>query len=281
MDTRTKSRVSVNTLLYAGQGLRCSEDLSRLLSRHLLSRPLLSRHLRVRATLCGLKLGNDLDSPPMFASPWLGTLDYQAGLRAQDEAYRLALASGEATILGLEHSHTVTLGKRGDRASDLFASHLELAAEGVAVVHADRGGQATLHSPGQLVIYPILPLKNWGLGPRAYIELLEETTIQTLASLGVSVTRKTDEPGLYSDAGKMVFFGVRIRNGVSLHGLSLNVRNDLSKFAWIRSCGRTAEAFDRVSEHGWTGSPPEMFSLWIQQFSRVLGLTLDSSQAGD
>ncbi len=220
----------------------------------------------------------------MVESRWLGRISYEDGLRAQDEA--CAAVETRATvpiILGLEHTATITLGKRGNVESDLPVGIQALEKRGFEIARADRGGQATLHSPGQLVIYPIVPLRPYQLGARAYVEILEASTRSFLADLGVTATRKADEPGLYTAAGKLAFFGIRIRNGITRHGLSINVSNDLGLFAWIRSCGRPLETFDRLQAHGCPGPLNELFSLWVRQFSAHLqgssAGALDSSPA--
>lgn len=213
---------------------------------------------------------------------WLSQVDFADALRRQEAAYD-AVSSGNAPlgrVLGLEHPDTITLGKRGDMEADLREGFSVLRERGCDVVTADRGGQATLHSPGQLVIYPILPLRRFSLGARAYVELLEDVSQSTLSGLGIE-THKRSEPGLYSEQGKLVFFGLRIRNGISLHGLSINVANDLEKFAWIRSCGRCVETFDRLQNHGYSGSTESLFSLWIQELSRELKQRGWISQAAD
>lgn len=225
---------------------------------------------------------------PGIPSQWLGKVSYPTGLSWQERTFD-AITSGEAPmgrILGLEHDDTITLGKRGKATLDLREQTDRLRdVHGCAVETTDRGGQATLHSPGQLVVYPILPLRRLGLGARAYVEALEEITSSTLLRLGLETSRKTDEPGLYTAFGKIAFFGLRIRNGISQHGLSINVSNDLTKFTWIRSCGREAERFDRLCDtkaaQPWPGTPQDLFSLWIQQFNDHFRARLDSSKRSD
>ena len=74
--------------------------------------------------------------------------------------------------MGFEYPVTITLGIRGQTSVDLLESVEVLEKRGLSVIPTDRGGKATIHSPGQLVIYPILPLKNWGLGVKDYGDYL-------------------------------------------------------------------------------------------------------------
>src|SRR5688572_18257235 len=111
---------------------------------------------------------------------WLGLLPYTDSLELQAfEADRIR-DSHSGVLLGVEHPSTITLGKRANPTLDLKKTIPALEEDGIYTVHIDRGGEAVLHSPGQLVIYPILPIRNWNLGVQDYVNLLEESTIQLL-----------------------------------------------------------------------------------------------------
>jgi lipoyl(octanoyl) transferase len=107
----------------------------------------------------------------------------------------------------------------------------------IAVIKSDRGGQITYHGPGQVVMYPMLKLKNYGLGVKALVSILEETVIDLLNGYQISGSRRDDAPGVYVDQAKIAALGLRIRRGTSYHGLSLNVDMDLSPFKNIDPCG--------------------------------------------
>ncbi len=206
-------------------------------------------------------------------SRWLGQVEYQQGVELQDSEKIRLKEQKRGTIFGLEHLDVITLGKRGDLQADLNASPAEIAAQEVALHQSARGGQATLHARGQLVIYPILPLRDFGIGARKYVETLEAATLAFLAELGVSAHRGADEPGLYTSSGKLVFFGIQISQGFSSHGIAINVANDLRLFSLIRSCGKTAEKFDSLRLKGATAQLQELFFLWVQHFQKTLNLT--------
>ncbi|MES2855284.1 MAG: lipoyl synthase, partial [Bdellovibrionota bacterium] len=87
----------------------------------------------------------------LINAQWCGLLSYAEGLRAQEEAVSSVSGASPGLILGLEHSSVITLGKRGIPEEDLNASETELRARKVELFRSERGGQATLHSPGQLV----------------------------------------------------------------------------------------------------------------------------------
>jgi len=168
---------------------------------------------------------------------WLGTCDYERGLELQSAAVEKVKQTLQAQFLSCEHPTVITLGKRGQSLTDVLTSMEVLREKNIKIIATDRGGQATLHNPGQLVIYPIIPLREWGIGVREYVECLERATAYFLAEYGMEVTRG-NEPGLFVDGQKIAAFGIRIDRGVSLHGLAININNDLESFSLIRQCGQ-------------------------------------------
>jgi lipoyl(octanoyl) transferase len=168
---------------------------------------------------------------------WLGLCDYEKALTVQIDTLEKVRVSGVAVCLGLEHPQVITLGKRGQAINDLLASMETLREQGIKIIGTDRGGQATLHNPGQLVIYPIIPLRVWKLGVKDYVECLERATAIFLAEYGLDVTRGY-EPGLYVEGKKIAAFGIRVLHGITLHGLAININNDLEAFKLIRQCGQ-------------------------------------------
>ena len=171
---------------------------------------------------------------------WLwrpGLVEYARALEWQ-RARAAALADGgegEALAL-LEHPPVYTLGARGDD-SHLLASPQALAAFGAEVVSTDRGGNVTFHGPGQLVAYPILDLRSRGVGAASYVRSLEAIMIEAAARFGVHGERVRGRPGVWVDGAKLAATGVRVKRGVSSHGLALNVSTDLEWFARIVPCG--------------------------------------------
>ncbi|MCB0349263.1 MAG: lipoyl(octanoyl) transferase LipB [Bdellovibrionales bacterium] len=170
-------------------------------------------------------------------------------------------------VMGLEHSPVITLGRRANKLLDLQIDEKTIKGLGYEVVQSERGGQATLHHPGQLVIYPILPLKNFNLGIRAYVDLLLVVTKDLLSSYGIHTMLGSERPGLYTASGKIVFIGIRVENGISRHGIAINVSNDLSEFHLIASCGVIDSKLDKVS-HYVNIDTKTLFLQW-QDFLRI------------
>ena len=160
----------------------------------------------------------------------LGRVDYgptwQAMLAFTSE--RSATTPDEIWIV--EHPPVFTLGQAGK------PEHL-LHDVGIPVVKIDRGGQITYHGPGQVVIYLLLDLSRLKIKVRELVTAIEQAVIDFLAAYGVTAERHDGAPGVYVGAAKIAALGLKIKNGCSYHGLSLNVDMDLSPFAAINPCG--------------------------------------------
>ncbi len=160
-------------------------------------------------------------------------------------------------ILGGEIRPTITQGVRAQESDILDSQHFE-------VFKVQRGGETTLHSPGQLVIYPILNIKSLKMGVRAYVELLLKISVETFKDFGLTVSASVSPVGLFSSVGKIGFCGLQIKQGVSLHGLSLNVTNDLKHFDSIVSCGLKSTCYDKLENYVPHISPEAVFSRWVE-----------------
>ena len=130
----------------------------------------------------------------------------------------------------VEHLPVFTQGLAGK------AEHL-LAPGDIPVISVDRGGQITYHGPGQVVIYCLLDVRRLGLSVRGLVTALEQAVITLLARYGVVARSRPAAPGVYVDDAKIASLGLRLRQGRSYHGLSLNVDMDLEPFTRINPCG--------------------------------------------
>jgi lipoyl(octanoyl) transferase len=130
----------------------------------------------------------------------------------------------------VEHPPVFTQGLAGK------AKHL-LASGDIPVIQVDRGGQVTYHGPGQVVVYCLLDVRRLGLSVRGLVTALEQAVIDLLAAYGIIAQARPDAPGVYVNGAKVASLGLRIRQGRSYHGLSLNVDMDLEPFTRINPCG--------------------------------------------
>lgn len=182
----------------------------------------------------------------MLEVRWLGQVPYAEALALQDRAVAERIAgSAPDQLLLLEHPPVVTLG-RSARPEHLLRSPAELAACGIELHHAKRGGDVTWHGPGQLVGYPIVDLRARGAADvHAYLRGIEQALLEALAGLGVPGKRIPGMTGVFveresQDAGperKIASIGVGLRRWVSFHGFALNVSADLDGFGLIVPCG--------------------------------------------
>jgi lipoyl(octanoyl) transferase len=153
-----------------------------------------------------------------------------------------AIRSGDAPerVWLLEHSPVYTSGTSA-KATDLLNPRFP-------VYQTGRGGQYTYHGPGQRIAYVMLDIRKRGDDVRAFVAALESWIINTLAEFGVVGERREDRVGVWVADGdgenKIAALGIRIRHGVTFHGISINVAPDLSHYDGIVACG--------VREHGVT-----------------------------
>lgn len=179
-----------------------------------------------------------MNPEPHIALLDLGVVPYIAAWELQKELAS-ARARGEIgdTLLLLQHPHTYTLGTRGKR-EHLLASEQELRSQGIDVLDVDRGGDITYHGPGQLVGYPILRLKELGLGVVKYIRLLEDTLLRVAAAYGLQAAKQRGYTGVWVGETKLAAIGTKVdTNGITCHGFALNVTTDLQYFDQIIACG--------------------------------------------
>ena len=139
-------------------------------------------------------------------------------------------------VLFLEHVPVFTLGRRGGL-DNLTVSEDFLEKTGISVIHVERGGDITYHGPGQLVTYPIIDLRESGLGVLDFVTALEEIMIRTAKDWGVAAERNPMNRGVWIENKKLGSIGITVRRGVSFHGIAFNVNVALEPFDWINPCG--------------------------------------------
>ena len=153
--------------------------------------------------------------------------------------FRLA-GQCDPTLLLLEHDPVITVGRRGDL-GDVLVDAATLGARGIAFHQAERGGRATYHGPGQLVAYPIAPLRSMARDVTTYVRRIEEALIRTVARVGLMAEQRECQPGVWVGDAKLGSIGIAITRGVCWHGFALNVDPDLDAFRLIRPCGLEVE----------------------------------------
>jgi lipoic acid synthetase len=163
---------------------------------------------------------------------------YAEGLALQERARERVRAGEAESLMVLSHPPVITLGRQADPAW-VTASADRLEKLGIEVVRTSRGGEVTYHGPGQLVVYPIVNLERHRLGGRAYVRLLLEALVETLAGFGVEAHLEQGTVGVFVGRDKIAAVGVSISRAITGHGLALNVTTDLRGFSLIVPCGLT------------------------------------------
>ena len=168
----------------------------------------------------------------------LGLVPYAAAHRLQLDLVgrRIAGALDRDLFLLVEHPLVFTLGRHADR-GHLGLSEAVLRERGAELARIERGGEVTCHNPGQLVVYPIVHLRQARLAVRDHVARLEEVMLQVAADCVVKASRDPRNRGVWAGGRKLGSVGVAVRHGVAFHGLALNVVNDLDPFSWINPCG--------------------------------------------
>lgn len=154
-------------------------------------------------------------------------------------------------LVFVEHNSVYTLGKSG-KISNLLLNENDLKKNDIKFYNTNRGGDITYHGPGQIVCYPILDLDNFFTDVHKYLRFLEETIILTLRDYGIKGERSENETGVWLDVNtsnprKICALGVKASRWVTMHGLALNVNNDLSYFNDIVPCGIKDKSVTSIS----------------------------------
>jgi len=217
----------------------------------------------------------------------LGLVDYSTALKLQATLVNLRKQGRIAdTLLLLEHPPVISLG-RNSKTSNILASPESLARQGVEVHETDRGGDVTLHSPGQLVGYPICDLRGFTpkVGAVDFVRKLEETLIRACTDFGIATERVSGCTGVWTqsassdetcaaDRKKIAAIGVHISRGVTSHGFALNVTTDLDLFKLIIPCGIADKPVTSMAAELADRNPPAMEAVSqsiTRQFGNVFG----------
>ncbi len=183
----------------------------------------------------------------------LGQLPYGQALALQlklrQEVYESDIPG---FVLLLQHPPVITLGKRG-KLEDIYNAK-KLGEIGAQLFRIDRGGEATYHCPGQLIVYPILSLPRVNLGVVDLVRGLSKALAETVQGLsGLKIHYDTDLPGLWTDetpSRKMASVGMRVSSKVSTHGAAINLSSDLKPFSYFAACGMAHSPMTRLNDYG-------------------------------
>ncbi len=196
----------------------------------------------------------------------LGLADYSETWNAM-KSFTIERISGQQDECWLlQHKPVFTLGQAG------LKEHI-IDPHGIPVVESDRGGQVTYHGPGQLVAYLLLDIKRRKKGIRQLVDVIEQSIIEVLADFSISASTRKGAPGVYVNDDKIAALGLRIKNGCSYHGLSLNVDMDLEPFSYINPCGYAGLGVTQIRQFV-TDYPNDLMAETSARLSKVLSNNL-------
>jgi lipoate-protein ligase B len=203
----------------------------------------------------------------------LGLTDYEECYRTQREmAARRRLGEIEDTLILAEHNSVFTIGRMG-AGKNLLVDTDYLQRRGIKVLNVDRGGDITFHGPGQLLIYPIIELKDKWRDLHKYMRSLEDVAIKFLERYSLQPGRMPDLTGVWVSGKKVVSIGIGVTNWVTYHGLSVNIKPDLGFFDMIYPCGlRGVKMASLESLTGKDISMDEAKSNILSDFEKVFNL---------
>ena len=204
-------------------------------------------------------------APPGLVVRRFPCLEYLPTFEAMRARVSARDAKADDELWFLQHAPVFTLGQAGRR------EHL-LDPGAIPVVASDRGGQVTYHGPGQLVAYLLLDLKRRGLGVKRMVCALEQAVIDLVAAHGIKAQRRPRAPGVYVAGRKLAALGLRVRNGISYHGLAMNVNGDLAPFSRIEPCGYAGLEATRLEDLGLAWSVAEAADRLLPHLLRTLDI---------
>ena len=171
----------------------------------------------------------------------LGLVEYEAAQFLQERlVYEISGRSDRmGGLLLCEHPPLITMGREASRAQ-LLVDEQDLRAQQIDLKWVTRGGCGIMHVPGQLAVYPILPLNRLNLGPEEFRHRLEEATIAVCGEMKINAHRADNSsegeraPGVYCHSGQLAAIGAAVKSWTSFHGLFLNVCPDMELVRWTQ-----------------------------------------------
>jgi len=172
----------------------------------------------------------------------LGLVDFKKALQFQKEIFqKIKNNYFNSALILCRHYPVITMGRQGS-AENIKVSPLELRNRGIDMHEIERGGDVTYHGPGQLIAYPIFNLNYLKKDIHLFLRQLEGLVIDFLSDFGIKGLRYKGLTGVWIDKKKVASIGIAIRNWITFHGMSINIKkDDLDNFSLIKPCGMDIE----------------------------------------
>ncbi len=172
----------------------------------------------------------------------LGLVDFKKALQFQKETFQ-AIKNNyfNSALILCQHYPVITMGRQA-KEENIKVSPLELRNRGIHMYEIERGGDVTYHGPGQLIAYPVFNLNYLKKDIHLFLRQLEGLAIDFLSDFGIKGLRQNGLTGVWIDKKKVASIGIAIRNWITFHGMSINIKSDdLENFKLIKPCGMDIE----------------------------------------
>ena len=209
----------------------------------------------------------------------LGRIDYRKAYAIQEKIHQDCYENRmQDTIIFQENDPIFTLGRNSSQ-DHLLRSKEELKELGIDLEYVDRGGDITYHGPGQLVISPILHIKNYSLSVHQYLRNLEETVIRLLRKYAIDGQRIPGMSGVWVGSEKIAAVGIAVQHGITRHGIAINVSLDLTHFNYIIPCGIQDKGVTSLEKLGVTITDQKQFKVdYLIEFNSIFNTTTNQIQ---
>ncbi|MCA9508952.1 MAG: lipoyl(octanoyl) transferase LipB [Myxococcales bacterium] len=201
---------------------------------------------------------------------------YDDALVFMEEARAQVTKDPSLIIIGIgSHKESVITMGKNPRLS-IIHHHVLSKRKDILLRTIERGGGATIHEPGQVVLYPVLNIKFHRIYPSRLISILESALLRTFVRYGVAGTCSSLGPGIFIDGKKVAFIGLRIKNYITSHGMAVNVLNDGKLFGAIDPCGIAGLAITSLHRCAPNVELKQFFSCLSEDFQKELQKHLDA-----
>ncbi len=172
----------------------------------------------------------------------LGLVDFKKSWEFQKEIFKdIKNNYFNAALILCRHYPVITVGRQGKK-ENIKVSLPELKKRGIQLYEVERGGDVTYHGPGQLIAYPVFNLNYLKKDIHLFLRQLEGLAIDFLSDFGIKGLRQNGLTGVWIDKKKVASIGIAIRNWITFHGMSINIKSDdLENFKLIKPCGMDIE----------------------------------------
>lgn len=205
----------------------------------------------------------------------LGRMDYRKAYVIQEKIHRGCYEKKIAdTIIFQENNPIFTLG-RSSSDDHLLRSKEELLEMGIQVEYVDRGGDITYHGPGQLVISPILHIREYAMSVHQYVRNLEETVIRLLQKHDIRGQRIEGSSGVWIGSEKVAAVGIAVQHSITRHGIAINLNPNLAHFDYIIPCGLRDKGVTSFEKLGVSSMDiPQFKADFLVEFNQLFDTTV-------